>query len=370
MCTISIPQLEQEQALQQLLLRDLRNDGPITVYYAPRSNEKDIKDVILKKYQNNTIYLDFRTIGRDDLTLQFLHFLLNPRCIREQKLVSLSDRFLSVINGKNHGIDIQYDQLFCDTLSTYNAKGDHILIFLGNGALVEWGGSKDKERFKLIREVENDKLHFIAFTGDKGIVEKWDSLPISKISKLVRLDEDIVYFSYNWEEESNNIVNAVEKALAEKEIVTVIDKKDCNYRDHIRKFEDKIGQGRKVIVVFSRQYLYSLSCMYEMNKIIECGHIKERIYPIVTFNLSDEELNKLMVEEQEYWEKRLSEVSEQMKQLVPGTHSVLQTQEADIKNIIRNQNVVWEYLRYINSKNPTQLLENDCALLIKELKKI
>jgi len=370
MCEIIIPQLENQEECQFLQERDLCNDGPITVYYFIDADENKLKEEIENKY-DNVIFLDFCTTGREDLTLQLLQSLLiKPSYVSGNTFFELKKRFNSIIDSQDHGIDVQYDQLFCDLLSGINAYGKDVFIYLGNRALIEWGNTKDRQRFKKINNIENDRLHFVIFTKDKGNVERWNTNVIHDFSTLIRMDTDKVYFSYNWEKESNNIVDAVQKALTQERIITVRDKKDCHYRDSIRKFENEIGKAKKVIIVFSKEYLQSLSCMYEMNRIIACGNIEERIFPIVTFNLSNDKLNGIMIETQQYWNKQSENIVALKEQLVPGTREIILDQEFVINETLKNFTIVWGYLRDTCSKTLSQLLENDCALLVEALRKI
>lgn len=371
MCEINLTRPIQEVKEAQIP-RDVNEFSLISVFYAPKFNEEAFKDYLSNKYKDVELvgFVEFRTIEREDLTLQLLQFLLRPFYIRNESLACLKSRFDTIVNSQDHGIDIQYDQLFSDVLTSMKANGIHILILLGNRALIRWGNKKDKERFKLVREAQCENLHFVIFTSDKHDIEGWKTNLISEFSTLIKMDSDKVYFSYNWEEQSNNIVDAVQKALTQERIVTVRDKEDCHYRDSIRDFENEIGQAKKVVVVFSKAYLQSASCMYEMNRIIACGNIEERIYPIVTFSLSDDNLNDLMIETQKYWGNKSNEIREQKKDLIPGTQEIMLDQEFVIDETIKNFPKVWSYLRDTCSKSKEQLLENDCALLVEELRNI
>lgn len=371
MCIMNLtkPKLEVKEAQ---IPRDINEFSLISVFYAPNSNEEAFKDYLSNKYKDVGLveFVGFLTIEREDLTLQLLQSLLRPFYIRNESLACLKNRFDSIVNSQDHGIDIQYDQLFSDVLTSMNANGIHVLILLGNHALIQWGKKKDKERFKLVREAQCTNLHFVMFTSDKHDIEGWKTNLISEFSTLIKMDADKVYFSYNWEEQSNNIVDAVQKALTQERIVTVRDKDDCHYRDSIRKFENEIGQAKKVIVVFSEAYLKSASCMYEMNRIIACGNIEERIFPIVTFSLSDDNLNGIMADTQNYWKNKSQEITAQKTELIPGTHEIMLDQEFVINETLNNFTRVWNYLRDTCSKTKDQLLENDCALLVEELRKI
>ena len=93
--------------------------------------------------------------------------------------------------------------------------------------------------------------------------------------------ERSVFISYKWEGESERLVNQLEDILAKSNIRVVRDKKDLGYRESIEKFEERIGQGRCVILVISDGYLRSEHCMYELLCIDENKNLRERVLPLV-----------------------------------------------------------------------------------------
>ena len=94
-------------------------------------------------------------------------------------------------------------------------------------------------------------------------------------------EDDSIYVSYNWESASKNIVEFLCFVLETNKIPFKRDKKDCHYLDNIKSFMDTIRNGKTVIVVFSRPYLKSKNCMYELSGIMEDTSYIERILPVV-----------------------------------------------------------------------------------------
>ena len=89
-----------------------------------------------------------------------------------------------------------------------------------------------------------------------------------------------VFVSYSWGPESDAIVDDIEKALAEHDIRLLRDRNEIKYRDGIREFMRNLGHGRAVVVVLSRAYLESKSCMFEVTEIAENGDLRGRVFPL------------------------------------------------------------------------------------------
>jgi hypothetical protein len=59
------------------------------------------------------------------------------------------------------------------------------------------------------------------------------------------------------------------------------DREEVRYRDSIREFMKRIGQGRFILVVISEKYLKSENCMFELLEVARAERLRERIFPIV-----------------------------------------------------------------------------------------
>ena len=94
-----------------------------------------------------------------------------------------------------------------------------------------------------------------------------------------------VYISYAWATKTKGvksheeIVLDIEKSL-KKDFKVMIDKKDLKYKGDIKKFEEQLGKGGKIILVISDKFLKSKHCMYEVLKINERGNVYQRIFPV------------------------------------------------------------------------------------------
>ncbi len=43
----------------------------------------------------------------------------------------------------------------------------------------------------------------------------------------------------------------------------------------------RIGRGKCIVVILSRKYLESKSCMFELTEIVEHGELRSRVFQIV-----------------------------------------------------------------------------------------
>lgn len=123
-----------------------------------------------------------------------------------------------------------------------------------------------------------------------------------------------VFVSYAWTEESNAIVDRLQKALGESDIRLVRDREEVRYKDSIREFMRRIGQGKCVVVVISEKYLKSEYCMFELLEVLHSGQFRERIFPIV---LPDANLYDAIepVRYAGYWEERIQKLDGALKKV-------------------------------------------------------
>lgn len=132
--------------------------------------------------------------------------------------------------------------------------------------------------------------------------------------------ESGVYISYAWGkagEEKEEIVNQLDRALQERGIRIVRDKRDLGYKGSIKEFMEQIGRGLCVIVVISDKYLRSPNCMFELVEIAENKQIQDRIFPIVLGDAAIYEPIK-RIEYIKYWEMKRAELAEAIKSMDPA----------------------------------------------------
>lgn len=155
--------------------------------------------------------------------------------------------------------------------------------------------TKRGEQFKYLNRsiITFEDKYYAKFSGYDDVKKVMNMIDASAISvinapegKIEKTDEEekVVYISYSWQGESGRIVDYFCYVLETKGIRYKRDKKDCLYTDNIKEFMDAIRAGWKVVVVFSRPYLKSKNCMYELSGIMEDPCYKNRILPVVVDN--------------------------------------------------------------------------------------
>ena len=83
-----------------------------------------------------------------------------------------------------------------------------------------------------------------------------------------------VFVSYAWTEESHKLVDRLQEALDQQGVRLLRDREEMRYKDSIREFMRRIGQGKCVVVVISEKYLKSENCMFEMLEIAQAGALR------------------------------------------------------------------------------------------------
>lgn len=143
-----------------------------------------------------------------------------------------------------------------------------------------------------------------------------------------------VFVSYAWTEESKTIVDQIEIALKDSGIALIRDKNEMRYKDSLRDFMNRIGRGSAIIVVLSKRYLESKSCMFELTEIAKNGNIHHRVFPVV---MADSDIYDAggRLKYIRYWEEKKRELDREMRS-VGGEKLEGIREEIDLYADIRN----------------------------------
>jgi hypothetical protein len=162
-----------------------------------------------------------------------------------------------------------------------------------------------------------------------------------------------VFVSYSWTPESSAIVDRIQEALSNHGIRLLRDREEVRYKDSIRDFMRRIGQGKCVVVVISEKYLKSENCMFEMIEIAKNPGLRERIFPIV---LSDANIYKATgrVKYVSYWEDQTQELDEALKTVRGDNLTKLQEDLNLYSEIRRLFDGITDTLRDMNALTPDQ----------------
>jgi len=187
-----------------------------------------------------------------------------------------------------------------------------------------------------------------------GALRHEDSRSIGTTPQLISAPSSPeVFVSYAWNTQSNVVVDRVQQALEQEGIRLLRDREEVRYRDSIRDFMRRIGQGKCVVVVLSEKYLKSENCMFEMVEIAKEPDLRERIFPIV---LSDANIYKATgrVKYVRYWEDEIQELDEALKTVRGDNLTKLQEDLNIYSEIRRLFDGIADTLRDMNALTPDQ----------------
>ena len=218
------------------------------------------------------------------------------------------------------------------------------------------------QRFKYLNRLilsYEDKYYAAGYgvTSIKEAMVKVDSDEDTKTGKKVEEnrvwgENDGVYISYNWEGHSSHIVDFLCFVFENKGIPYLRDKNDCNYLDNIKEFMNAIRVGKTVIVVFSRPYLKSKNCMYELSGIMKDPCYKDRILPVVVDDTIRE--SQFYVDLVKYWKEEKDKQEDIVKQLLEIDGDMAEPQQTklnEIKDVYALLKGITEYIDWVNAEN-------------------
>lgn len=181
--------------------------------------------------------------------------------------------------------------------------------------------------------------------------------------------EDVLYISYNWEGNSQQLVDHFCFVLETEKIGYKRDKKDCGYRNNIKEFMNAIRTGKTIVVVFSRAYLKSKYCMYELSGIMEDPSFESRILPVVMDDtLRGADFYKKLVS---YWKKILDDQQQLVADLKDIDPEKVEPEEEELKEIKAAYDVlpsVRKYLKWTVTENLESLSFTHFKTVVDKIK--
>jgi hypothetical protein len=195
-------------------------------------------------------------------------------------------------------------------------------------------------------------------------VSHTSSLPIigPVSSALMPSHEQLIFISYAWGDEREELVDKIDKALQKRGVNIIRDKRDLEYKGSIQEFMERIGQGDCVIVVVSDKYLRSPNCMFELVEIAENKNFKDRIFPVIwkDANIYDPLIRIKYVEHWEFARKKLATA---IKKLDPANLQGLR-EEMDLYDRIRGKiSGLTSILKDMNALTPEMHEESNFSQL-------
>ena len=204
------------------------------------------------------------------------------------------------------------------------------------------------------------------------ILEKLDSLikrgtiedeirpvaPTKKSSEFTPL-----YISYSWS--CSDVIDSLCNDLIKAKIPFSRDIKDCGYRVNIRRYEEEIGKGAKVLAYINDEYMKSINCMYELALVFKHGDVEKRLFPIVTIsNRRDATYSKELFD---YWDSEYQKRKEILNDLPSGASLPAIQELAYCDHIIRELPKIVHYISDINTLSIEKLSENHFKLLVERI---
>ena len=179
----------------------------------------------------------------------------------------------------------------------------------------------------------------------------------------------LVYISYSWEKNSDNIVNHFCFVLNQNGIDFKRDKKDCNYMDNIKEFMDSIRNGGTIVVVFSRQYMLSKNCMYELSGIMEHTDWQKKILPVVVDDsIRERSFYKELVK---HWKSQIDELEKEVDDLKEfGSEIVAPIEEElmEVRKIFSFLPSLKRYVDWVNADSLNNLSSTNFKVLIDRIR--
>ncbi|MCB9231793.1 MAG: TIR domain-containing protein [Bacteroidia bacterium] len=90
-----------------------------------------------------------------------------------------------------------------------------------------------------------------------------------------------IYISYKTGGKSEQIADQLQQVFAKRGLTLIRDNTHISYKESIRNFMQRLGQGRFVILIISNDYLKSKNCMFELCEIQEQKNFYGRVFPLV-----------------------------------------------------------------------------------------
>jgi hypothetical protein len=215
-----------------------------------------------------------------------------------------------------------------------------------------------EERFHRYRDEAVEQLEVLNGLADERIVPIEEPAAGRNRGTSVTLPTKKIYVSYAWTEESEKIVGLLESSLQARGTIVRRDKREILYRASIQNFMREMGQGDRIILIVSKDYLESKYCMFELIEIANRGDLRDRVCPII---LRDADMYKAatLLKYIKYWEDELQKLDAAMKTVQSDNLQGIR-EEIDLYRRIRtNFAEIVATLQDMNALTPEMHKENN-----------
>ena len=178
-----------------------------------------------------------------------------------------------------------------------------------------------------------------------------------------------IFISYAWGNEGEELVQSLVKVFKTKGYNIIYDKADIKYKESIKRFMERIGKGKFIIIVLSAKYLKSPNCMYEMLEIKKNKNFLDRIFPIVM-----EDTNIYTPEKQldyvKFWDNEIELLNKEIKSGKNLAHINPIFEKLNLYTDIRNFiSGIISFISDMNTYTPAKLSGNDFKIPCDEIDK-
>lgn len=243
---------------------------------------------------------------------------------------------------------------FCKKLKGRNPK-----LFVITNFYEEIGALDEVEVFWLYNLVNACEDHRFWICAERGwykgrktisldLHQQFEAVPLKLFEAIQEVKTPpYVYFSYSWEPKSDDAVNVISDMARLNQLPYRRDKDHCSYRANITKFMDTIREGKYVVVLFSKAYLESYYCMYELTGVLEHLDYEDRIFPIVV----EDEIrdDNYLAELDDFWkEKRADTHFLKTIKTGEGVELLMDQKEEILNQIVDKMSTIKLFIRTIN----------------------
>lgn len=228
----------------------------------------------------------------------------------------------------------------------------------------------NKDDDKILHELkEETSSRLLVFISNNNIIDKYKGrYPLFTFYNMESIDKakSLVYISHKNDKESEKYVNELCVAFRKENIEFIIDTEHAKYRNNLIDFEEQIGDGLIVLSIVSESYLKSMDCMYELAKTSENGHLSQRLFPLIVFDI--DRSPKGLEQQQIYWIKELKKLSDEAKRLGPGYANICNNDIVRVNTIIHQLPLIWTYFKENLTSTKEKLMADGYKIMIDAIK--
>ena len=109
-----------------------------------------------------------------------------------------------------------------------------------------------------------------------------------------------------------------------------------------------------------------MDCMYELAKTSENGHLSQRLFPLIVFDI--DRSPKGLEQQQIYWIKELKKLSDEAKRLGPGYANICNNDIVRVNTIIHQLPLIWTYFKENLTSTKEKLMADGYKIMIDAIK--